>query len=78
MSQTAAPTPRSDPEPLDLALDQAIAACGGDIRAALKALIVANGYLESELKALRAAVSSGYARGKYLEEVPRERKDWYD
>jgi hypothetical protein len=74
----AAPTPQSQPEPLDLAVDQAIAACGGDIRAALKAMIVANGYLETEVKRLQAAVSSGYARGKYLEQVPRDRKDWYD
>jgi hypothetical protein len=78
MSQTAAPSSHPDPEPLDLAVDQAIAACGGDVRAALKATIVANGYLEAEVKALQAAVSSGYARGKYFEPVPRDRKDWYD
>jgi hypothetical protein len=59
-------------------VDQAIAACGGDVRAALKAMIVANGYLETEVKTLQAAVSSGYARGKYVEQVPRDRKDWYD
>ena len=74
MSQAAAPTPRPDPDPLDLAVDQAIAACGGDVRAALKAMIVVNGYLETEMKALQAAVSSGYARGKYLERVPRDRR----
>jgi hypothetical protein len=78
MSQIPAPTPPPDPESLELAVDQAIAACGGDARAALKAMIVANGYLETEVKALQAAVSSGYARGKYLEQVPRDRKDWYD
>jgi hypothetical protein len=46
-----------------------------DAREAVKALIVANHFLETELEKLRAAVSPGYARGKLL---PRDRKDWYD
>jgi hypothetical protein len=41
----------------------------------VKALIVANRFLETELDKLRASVSTGYARGKLL---PRDRKDWYD
>jgi hypothetical protein len=32
------------------AADQAIAACGGDVREAVKALIVANAFLETELE----------------------------
>jgi hypothetical protein len=40
-----------------------IAACGGDARDAVKALIVANEFLEAQVKALKADVSSGYARG---------------
>ena len=60
---------------LEAAADQAITACGGDVREAIKALIVANHFLETELEKLRAAVSAGYARGKLL---PRDRKDWYD
>jgi hypothetical protein len=47
----------------------------GDAREAVKALIVANHFLETELEKLRAATSTGYARGKLL---PRDRKDWYD
>jgi hypothetical protein len=43
--------------------DQAIAACGGNARDAVKALLVANEYLEAEVQELQAAVSSGYARG---------------
>jgi hypothetical protein len=61
--------------------DQAIAACGGDAREAVKALIVANQFLESDLEKLWAAVSTGYARGKLFEAaktMPRDRKDWYD
>ena len=49
---------------LDAAVDQAIAACGGDAREAVKALLVANGFLEAELAELRAKVSKGYARGR--------------
>jgi stage V sporulation protein SpoVS len=78
MSQSAAPNSQADAAgQLEEATDQAIAACAGDARGAVKALIVANGYLEAEVRELRAAVSSGYARGKF-EPVPRDRKDWYD
>ena len=74
---TATPEP-SGPPPgdLDAAADQAIAACGGDAREAVKALIVANGFLETQVEELRASVSAGYSRGRF--EVPRDRKDWYD
>jgi stage V sporulation protein SpoVS len=60
---------------------QAIAACGGDTREAVKALIVANHFLETDLEKLKAAASTGFARGKLFEEartLPRDRKDWYD
>ncbi len=50
---------------LELAVDQAIEACGGDAREAVKALLVASGFLEAELNALRASVSTGYARGRF-------------
>jgi hypothetical protein len=69
--------PPSEPDRLEVATDQAIAACGGNVRNAIKALIVANEFLEEEVKQLQAAVSNGYARGKF-EAVPRDRKDWYD
>jgi hypothetical protein len=65
----------SDADQLEAAADQAIAACGGDAREAVKALIVANHFLETELEKLRAAASKGYARGKL---VPHDRKDWHD
>jgi hypothetical protein len=37
---------QSDTDPLEAAADQAIATCGGDAREAVKALIVANHFLE--------------------------------
>ncbi|MHC2576545.1 stage V sporulation protein SpoVS [Bradyrhizobium diazoefficiens] len=48
---------------LDAAADQAISACGGDARQAVKALIVANDFLEPQLEGLRKQVST-YARGR--------------
>jgi hypothetical protein len=77
MPQTAAPNPEADSDQLEAANDQAIAACGGNARDAVKALIVATEFLEAEMKQLQAAVSNGYARGRF-EPVPRDRKDWYD
>ncbi len=41
------------------ACDQAIAMCDGNLRSTIKALIMANEYLEAELEELRAAISAG-------------------
>jgi hypothetical protein len=41
------------------ACDQAIAMCDGNLRSTIKALIMANEYLEAELHELQAAISSG-------------------
>ena len=49
---------------IDAAADQAIAACGGDAREAVKALLVAIDFLEAEADELRTKVSRGYARGR--------------
>ncbi|MBR0717870.1 hypothetical protein [Bradyrhizobium liaoningense] len=57
-SSTAASTPESDR--LDVAVDQAIAACGGDLRATIRALILANEFLEKEME---MQVSRGFVRG---------------
>jgi hypothetical protein len=69
--------PTSEPDRLEAATDQAIAACGGNARDAVKALIVSNGFLEAQIAELQAAVSNGYSRGKFVP-VPRDRKDCYD
>ena len=50
---------------LEAAVGQAIAACGGDLRATVRALIVANDFLESEVGELMKAVSHAYARGRF-------------
>lgn len=61
-----APQPAPDGEAMpdvEAAADEAIAICGGDARAAVKALLVANDFLERELELTRMAVSFGYSRG---------------
>jgi hypothetical protein len=54
-----------DADELEAAVDQAIAACGSDMRSAIRALIVANEYLESEVSELMKAVSHAYVRGRF-------------
>jgi hypothetical protein len=65
MSQSVAPNPQADVDRLEAAADEAIAACGGDMRDALKALIVANEFLENEVCELMQAVSHAYVRGRF-------------
>ena len=50
---------------LETAIDQAIAACDGDLRPTIRALIVANNFLETEVSELMKAVSHAYARGRF-------------
>jgi len=64
MTLNSQPTPLAEDE-LEAAIDQAIAACDGDLRAAIRALIVANNFLESEVAELMKAVSHAYTRGRF-------------
>jgi hypothetical protein len=54
-----------DADELEAAVAQAIAACDGDLRSTIRALIVANKYLESEVTDLKRAVSHAYVRGRF-------------
>jgi hypothetical protein len=58
MSNTSSP---SDVSCYEQACDQAIAMCDGNLRSTIKALIMANEYLENELQDLQAAISCGCA-----------------
>jgi hypothetical protein len=51
------------------ACDQAIAMCDGNLRSTIKALIMANEFLEAELMELQTAISSGCAP---LQSTPTE------
>ena len=62
----SASQPATDPnDELETAVDQAISACGGDMRATIRALVVANEYLETEVGELMKAVSHAYTRGRF-------------
>lgn len=49
---------------LEQAVDAAIAACDGDLRATVRALVIANNFLHSELERFALLCSRGFARGK--------------
>ena len=51
-------------DPSEAAIDRIVAACNGDIRGALKALLLVNEQLEAELQQFYAAAArDGMARG---------------
>jgi hypothetical protein len=60
MTEPAPTNSHSESERIDLAADQAIAACDGDLRWTIQVLILANEFLEAELE---KQVSHGYTRG---------------
>lgn len=74
MLDNLASGPQSESERLDLAADQAIAACGGDLRSTVRALILANEFLEYELCEMFKAVINGRSRGRRA----RTKTDWFD
>jgi hypothetical protein len=49
---------------LESEVDEAIALCDGDVRAALKATLVANSFLMAENEKLIRCASLGFGRGK--------------
>ena len=65
MMSSSSPATAEDDNGLEAAVDQAIAACGGDMRSTIRALIVANQYLEDEAGELMKAVSHAYTRGRF-------------
>ncbi len=66
--------PQPESERLDIAADQAIAACGGNMRSTIRALILANEFLEYELCEMFKAVTNDHARGQRA----ANRADWFD
>lgn len=57
------PASKQDRDELEAATNEMIALCAGDARAAVRALLVANGFLEDELAMAVPAVSYGYSKG---------------
>jgi hypothetical protein len=65
------PSSLSDVSRYEQACDQAIAMCDGNLRSTIKALIMANEYLEAELQELQTAASRDCAPAS----SPRARSD---
>jgi hypothetical protein len=65
---------------LEADVNAAIALCDGDVRAALRAALVYNDFLERKLETMRAMVSSGYTRRKISPSRAASQKldDWRD
>ena len=56
---------------LETAVNDTIAACDGDLRATVRALVVANSFLYAEMERFKALISTGFARGKLtLRDLP--------
>ncbi len=70
--------PQSETERLDIAADQAIAACGGDMRSTVRALILANEFLEYELCEMFKAVTNGHHHGRGRGKTSGDKADWFD
>ena len=69
MASEPAPTESAKPltvpsAELEAAVDAVVALCDGDQRAALRALVAANDYLNAEVERLETLISNGYARGR--------------
>jgi hypothetical protein len=65
MSQHTSETAELDPAAqLEIEVQEAIDLCGGDARAALRATLIANAFLQGEVERLVATVSTGFARGR--------------
>jgi hypothetical protein len=56
------PISTSDNDRYEQACDQAIAMCDGNTRSAIKALLLVNEYLETEIEELQTAALSGRAQ----------------
>lgn len=54
----------AETDDLEAEVDAAIAACGGDSRATIRALIVANSFLTGELESMLRSASHGFDRNR--------------
>jgi hypothetical protein len=63
-------------DPYEAAVEDAIATCNGDLRGALKALIIANEFLERDLE--RALVSDGSPSIAHAENVGFRHVNWVE
>ena len=71
VSKPAAKDAASSAPDIDAEVELALMICG-DARAALKATLIANGYLEEELERVREMQSAGYGRGR-IRRIPKRK-----
>jgi hypothetical protein len=77
MTPTSQPSPAPNAaEELEREVDEAIALCGSDVRAALRATLVANAFLDVEVERLTRAVPRGFTRSKMR--PPRQASETLD
>ncbi|MCL8385670.1 hypothetical protein [Xanthobacter aminoxidans] len=62
MSSEPAPAEHSPFDVSETEIDEALAACGGDARATIRALLVGQAYLEREMSLLKVDTSAGFRR----------------
>jgi hypothetical protein len=76
VQEEAMAEPKPDtPDLLELAVEEAIDVCDGDVRAALRAALVANSFLTAEVERLTQAVSFGFTRGRSAARRASEKLD---
>lgn len=51
-------------KPNEIAIDEIVARCGGDLRGALQALLLVNEHLEAEVQQLHAIIAQGGPLGR--------------
>lgn len=65
MSSEPEPAERDPFDVSDAEIDEALAACDGDARATIRALLVGQAYLEQEMSRIQADASSGFRRRRH-------------
>lgn len=62
---------QSEQDEMEAGIGEVISACGGNMRDAIRSLIIANGFLEEEQERLAASISNGFARGRHRKRSER-------
>lgn len=65
MSSVHQPAEQSPFDVSETEIDEALAACDGDPRATIRALLVGQAYLEHEMSRIQADASSGFRRRRH-------------
>jgi hypothetical protein len=77
-ARAAAPEPPPEDE-IEREVDEAIALCDGDVRAGLRATLIANSFMEARCTLLGQAISAGFSRGKIRSRrKPKEPEKQFD